>query len=296
MFSYEHLASFCAAVEAGSYSGAARLLNKDRTTIREQIKMLEDNYAMQLFEIVGKKAIVTPAGQEIYQQARLLVKNSELLNNRMMNSYRSEIQSIDIYHETLVPASLIIAIEAACQQKMPHVKLHWKHKLRDDTLPYFNTGKHQLAIMQNRFKAESDFPIGFLNLGLVPIKFYCNPSHPFANRQDISVRDMQIEKQYISENQFTSLPELFCVSTDISVVSNNDILVELLKYRGWGTVCNEFAQQYVDRGELATFDIDELVNRFRATFALYYPMEMSSSKELKIIQDVTRDYSEKYFG
>ncbi|GAL31557.1 transcriptional regulators LysR family [Vibrio maritimus] len=55
MFSYEHLAAFCATVEEGSYSQAARKLQKDRTTIREQIKALEDSYAVTLFEIQARR-------------------------------------------------------------------------------------------------------------------------------------------------------------------------------------------------------------------------------------------------
>ncbi|WP_375320059.1 LysR family transcriptional regulator [Aliivibrio logei] len=54
MFSYEHLTSFFAMVKEGSYSQAARKLGKDRTTIREQIKALEDSYAIELSDLKKK--------------------------------------------------------------------------------------------------------------------------------------------------------------------------------------------------------------------------------------------------
>ena len=59
MFSYEHLLAFCTTYEASSYSGAAKQLGKDRTTIRDQVKAVEDLYGVTLFEIVGKKATPT---------------------------------------------------------------------------------------------------------------------------------------------------------------------------------------------------------------------------------------------
>lgn len=55
MFSYEHLNSFCATYDEQSYSKAARAIGKDRTTIREQVKALEDSYRTILFTIEGKR-------------------------------------------------------------------------------------------------------------------------------------------------------------------------------------------------------------------------------------------------
>lgn len=294
MFSYEHLAAFCATVEAGSYSGAARLLNKDRTTIREQVKMLEDSYAIHLFVIQGKKAVVTEAGQAIYKQARLLVKNSEILHNRISNSYKATITSIDIYHDVLVPSSLIIAVERASKKRMPHVKLNWLHRLREESLPNFNTGKHQLGIMQARLKNEADFPIGFQNLGTLPLHPYCSSSHEFASKSDLSIEDLQIEKQYISENNYVSMPEIFSISTDLSIVSNNDVLVELIKHSGWGVINAEYAQRFVDNGELVPIAMQEVVTHTRAALALYYPLEISDSPEFSIISQAIQEYAKSY--
>ncbi|MDD9155205.1 LysR family transcriptional regulator [Aliivibrio sp. S4TY2] len=296
MFSYEHLTSFCATVEEGSYSQAARKLGKDRTTIREQIKALEDSYAIELFDIQGKKAIASPAGLAIYKQAKLLVKNSEKLNLRMMNNYQQPITQLDIFHDIIVPNSLILLVEEFITNAFPHIKIHWLHRNRDQALASLVEGKHQLAIMQNKPSNETQFPIGFLNLGTHSFSAYCNPMHPITQLSNLSLYDLQLEKQYISENHYNTMPEIFAVSTDLRLVSNNDVLLKLVRHDGWALMSKGLAQPYIDNKELIEIKIKELSNDLQIGISFFYPLTLELNDEIQQLMTFLRQYAQQHLN
>ncbi|NGN97951.1 LysR family transcriptional regulator [Grimontia sp. S25] len=295
MFSYEHLAAFCATVEEGSYSKAARKLGKDRTTVREQIKALEDSYAIVLFDIQGKSAVVTEAGQAIYKQSQLLVRNSERLNTRLLKSYLEPITQLDIYHDVLVPAPLILHIEAFMDKHYPDVKLNWLHRNRDDALKAVSEGSHQLALMQYKLTSQSPYSLGYVNLGSDDLNVYCNPNHPLTGLAKVTIGDLQLEKQYLSENLIVSAPELFSVSTNVRVVSNNDILLELVKNDGWTVIPQSLAEPLVKQKQLIKLPLDELASSLNVGISFFYPDAMENTPELQTLLSSIKAFAAKYY-
>ncbi|BCL71951.1 putative Transcriptional regulator, LysR family protein [Vibrio nigripulchritudo SFn27] len=295
MFSYDHLTAFCATAEEGSYSQAARRLGKDRTTVREQIKAIEDSYAITLFNIEGKKAVMTPQAEAFYKQAKLVVRSSEALNSHMMNSYQQVFTHFDIYHDALVPTTLIAQVESAFTQRFPHIKLNWLHRNRDEILETVSTGTHQLALMQYRLTSDIKVPYRFLNLGSESFIACCNPKHPLANSNIASIEELKLEKQYITENLYDAIPDLFGVSPDLRFVSNNDVLIELLKLGGWAILSKAQAKPYLDRKVLAEIEIDEVLSPPKSGIAFYFPVALEKEKEVLHIKEVLSLYAKKHF-
>ena len=173
-----------------------------------------------------------------------------------MNNYQQPITQLDIFHDIIVPNSLILLVEEFITNAFPHIKIHWLHRNRDQALASLVEGKHQLAIMQNKPSNETQFPVGFLNLDTHSFSAYCNPTHPI----DLSLYDLQLEKQYISENHYNTMPEFFTVSTDLRLVTNNDVLLKLVRNDSWTLMSKGLAQPYIDNKELVEIKIKELSN------------------------------------
>ncbi|MGF1767686.1 LysR family transcriptional regulator [Enterovibrio makurazakiensis] len=296
MFSYEHLASFCATVEEQSYSKAARKLKKDRTTIREQIKALEDSYAIELFCIEGKKAVVTTAGEAIYRQAKLLVKNSERLNTRLLKSYLDPITYLDIFHDSLVPISMITSVDAFLAEHFPYVKVNWLHRARDEALHNVSSGTNQVAILQYRMVNDSDYPLGYINLIHDKVNVYCGKHHTLANMEMVTAADLQLEKQYVSENLLQTMPELFNVSPDLRVVSNNDILLALLEKDGWAVISDSLAKPMIESGNLVRIQLEELTTSLTLGISFFYPESRKQTEELSALCAFLVDYAKKHFS
>ncbi|PMH46161.1 LysR family transcriptional regulator [Vibrio sp. 10N.286.49.B3] len=296
MFSYEHLASFCATLEEGSYSQAAKALNKDRTTIREQVKALEDSYAIQLFEIKGKKAVATESGLAIYRQAKLLVQGTEQLNTRLIDRYQTQLTHFDIYHDILVPNALILYAERYMEKHFAHIKLNWLHRNRDEVIDALTNNKNALAIMQNKQTHSAEGIFNFINLGTDEHSAYCHPNHPLLDLEDVTLGDLKITKQYISENHYYSMPELFSLSADQRLVSNNDVLLTLIQHDGWAIMSSSLAQPLVDSNQLVQLKIKEVANTLKIGISFYFPTSLNVSTELEGLSSALTEYAANHLN
>lgn len=294
MFSYEHLNAFCSTVETQSYSAAARLLNKDRTTIREQIKAIEDSYAVALFSIQGKKAQPTDMALSIYKQAKLLVQNSERLSTCLLSAYKEEIDSLDIFHDVLIPNSLMVNVEQEMSLRHPQLKINWLHRIRDEALTQVSNGTRQLAIMQHLLLNQSEFPLGNIKLGDTELALFTRKGSPLLAIADLALGDLQLSKQYISENHFNTIPEFLAVSHNLRLVSNNDVLIELLKQDGWAVLSTELAQPYVDNQELVRLSIKEVTSSLKVGLTFYYPLSFETSHLYRELLSVMQEYAKAH--
>ncbi|EGU35604.1 LysR family transcriptional regulator [Vibrio scophthalmi] len=294
MFSYEHLKSFCATYDENSYSGAARLLGKDRTTIREQIKALEDSYHVMLFSIEGKKAVPTEFARSIYKQAQLLVRNSERLDVRMLQAYQQPLSSIDFYHDTLMPNDLVIQIEAFVIQHHPHVILNWLHRNRDEILQEVANGHNQIAIMQHRMESFSEYPIAAIKLGDGDFAAYARVGSPLFDLDVVQLEDLQLEAQYISENQTKTMPEWLGISPYYRTVSNNDMLLDLVKHHGWALLPCNLAEEAVESQQIRRIELKELTRTAKFGLSFFYPLSFEATDVYKGLVEVIKRYSKKH--
>ncbi|WP_122080811.1 LysR family transcriptional regulator [Vibrio coralliirubri] len=294
MFSYEHLNSFCATYDEQSYSKAARAIGKDRTTIREQVKALEDSYRTILFTIEGKKAVPTSFACSIYKQSKLLVQNSERLHLRMMNAYQQELTRLDFYHDTLMPNDLVVEIEQHVLKAHPDMVLNWLHRNRDEILVDVTQAHNKVAIMQHRMENMSEYPISAIKLGDGDIAAYARIDSPLFKIGEIRLEDLQLETQYISENQSKTMPEWLGISPYFRTVSNNDMLLELVKVNGWALLPKSLATEAVNTKQLRRIEFNELLSH-SAKFGLsfFYPTSFENTNVYKGLVEVLKGYAIK---
>ncbi|WP_394212016.1 LysR substrate-binding domain-containing protein [Enterovibrio calviensis] len=294
MFSYEHLKSFCATFEEQSYSAAARKLNKDRTTIREQVKALEDSYLTELFTIEGKRAIATDFSQLIYPQANLIVKNSERLHLCMLNAYKEDLTSLDFYHDTMMPNDLVVIIDAYLLKHHPNITLNWRHRNRGEIFDAVSNGHNKVAIMQHRMVNISNTAIMNIKLGDSDIAPFARVDSPLFNQKTLQLEDLQLETQYISENHFESMPEFLAVSPNPRVISNNDMLIELVRKSGWAVLNSTLAAPEVAANRLKKIEFKELTSTAKFGLSFYFPMSFESTNIYQGLVDTIQEYAKKH--
>lgn len=64
--------AFCATAEHGSLSAAARTLGLTQPTLSRQVAALEAGLGVALFERIGKRLVLTPAGIRLLDHARAM--------------------------------------------------------------------------------------------------------------------------------------------------------------------------------------------------------------------------------
>jgi len=69
----DHWHALIAVVDGGSYAQGAELLHKTQSTVTYAVQKLESQLGVKVFEVVGRKARLTPTGEVLYRRAKALL-------------------------------------------------------------------------------------------------------------------------------------------------------------------------------------------------------------------------------
>jgi DNA-binding transcriptional LysR family regulator len=87
------LRTFLAVVDSGGVTPAAASLNMSQAAASQQVKRLEEMLACRLFERVGRRLVLAPAGERLLAQAeRLVAQSDELLSTMRRPAFEGEVR------------------------------------------------------------------------------------------------------------------------------------------------------------------------------------------------------------
>src|ERR1700692_144707 len=92
-----------AVVEAGGYAQAAAALHKSQSTVTYAVQKIERLLELKIFEIRGRKAVLTRAGEVLYRRAGSLLEDSAALERGAAEMAREWQPEIRIAVEIVFP-------------------------------------------------------------------------------------------------------------------------------------------------------------------------------------------------
>ena len=118
----KYLTTFKTILEAGSFQKAADRLNYTQSTVTFQIKQLEEELSLKLFEKIGRKMELTQAGKDI-----LPYVDTMLLGEEQILNYGKSLSEITGTLKLALPDSILIytmqPFIQAFMHEAPHVQL-----------------------------------------------------------------------------------------------------------------------------------------------------------------------------
>ena len=194
-FTLQQLKLFEAVFRNASYTRAAEQLHLTQPAVSIQIKRLEEQVGLPLFEQVGKKIFPTVAGKTLYEAAcDILGRIAELKNS--VESLKGEIKG-----------PLQLSVVTTSKYFMPHLlgTFLTQYPEVDPKLVFTNRAK----VLQRLHNNEDDFVVmgqipeneqletyPFLENILVPV---AHPDHPLASKKNISLEALVAERFLMRE-------------------------------------------------------------------------------------------------
>ncbi len=77
--SLEQWRSLLAVVDAGGYAQAALALHKSQSAVTYAVQKMESLLGVKIFEVLGRKAHLTPTGEVLYRRAKALLDEAGAL-------------------------------------------------------------------------------------------------------------------------------------------------------------------------------------------------------------------------
>ena len=113
------LRAFVAVCDQGSFSGAARKLNRAQSAISHAIKALESAFDVELFERNTRKAQLSAAGRSLLPDARAVISRTEEMKNRAGSIAKAGVPQVSVAVDAYFPRTHLIDCLRTLQAEFP---------------------------------------------------------------------------------------------------------------------------------------------------------------------------------
>lgn len=150
-------------VDAGGYAQAAEMMYKSQSAVTYAVQKIESMLGVKVFEIQGRKAILTPTGQMLYRRALALVNEANELEQAAHALSAGWEANINIAAEILFPPKRLLSCLQQFSVESPHTRVELIESVIGGTSEALLKGEADIAI-------SPQLPPGFLGNLLTRIK------------------------------------------------------------------------------------------------------------------------------
>ncbi|BEU04443.1 LysR family transcriptional regulator [Agarivorans sp. OAG1] len=268
--SFDQLSAFVAVAEEGSFSKAARKLNKDRSTLHRQVADLEIDWGIALFEREGKAPKLTEQGESLVRASRLIIYQMNALESATDSLHLGDKTQISICHDSSISSTAIQQMDHAIRSQHPMTVINWLSRSRKMALALLVEGQADFCITLNQGALHPDTGVSFINLGYPEFNYYAHKRSPLANKQQVSLPELQLHRQFVLEDLEQSMfGQQTLISSQTSSVSEAMTLVKLLELEGFALLPTNMVEKH--HSELVPLDLDFALQSGRLGYVLLYP-------------------------
>jgi DNA-binding transcriptional LysR family regulator len=171
--SLDQWSALVSVVDSGGYAKAGEALNKSQSTLTYAIQRLEELLGVKVFEIRGRKAALTAAGEVLYRRGKTLLDEAGRLEHvagALAKGWEAEIR---LAVEILFPTWLLVQCLGAFSAEHPDTRIELYETVLGGT-------DEALVARRVDFAISPNLPAGFLGDPLMPLRTLCvaGPSHP----------------------------------------------------------------------------------------------------------------------
>lgn len=180
-------------VDAGGYAQAAEMLHKSQSAVTYAVQKIESQLGVKVFEIMGRKAVLTSTGQMLYRRALALVDEANDLEraaHRLSAGWEAEIR---IAAEILFPSRLLLTALERFGQESPRTRIELIESVLGGTSEALLSGEADLVI-------SPQIPPGFLGEQLMRIRLLAvaHVEHPLHQLgRELVYRDLRSHRHLV---------------------------------------------------------------------------------------------------
>lgn len=230
--SLDQLQAFVAAAETGSFSAAARRLRKAQSAISTMVGNLETDLGLPLFNRAGRNPVLTPAGERLLSEARVVLDRREHLVGVARSLEQRVEHRLVVAIDELYPEHALGALFAEFARHFPFVELELLFPLMEDVSRLVQEGSADLGVMWRQEGLPTE--LGFQTIGWVPLKLVCGRGHPLAKAR-VEWEELKRHRQILVAARGDG-PEKrrLRVAAEVWWVESHWVILEMVKHGiGW---------------------------------------------------------------
>lgn len=151
--SLEQWRAFITVVDAGGFAQAAEALHKSQSTISYAVRQIEERLGVPVFEIDGRKAMLTSEGRILYRRGKSLVDEAVRLERAADNLAKGREQMLSLAVEGLFPTWLLLRCLQIFGEDYPLTRIELHESVMGGTDELLLSGAVDLAICADNLPA-----------------------------------------------------------------------------------------------------------------------------------------------
>jgi len=185
---FTQLHAFKAIAENGSLTRAARLLHVSQPAISKQLKNLEDEYGVKLFERGAVTGQLTESGRTLLRHANLIFKQLDTIKQKLKPSMDLEgIEPLKVAGSFASSASLLPSVLAIFKRKHRSTPIVLRTGTIKDAKTMLLNSVVEIAVLNAVPVDANIFSEPFRQEKLV---LFAAPNHPLAKKAKLSFSDL----------------------------------------------------------------------------------------------------------
>ena len=287
-------AALVAVVEAGGYAAASERLHRTQSTVTYTIKKLEDQLGLAAFELQGRRAVLTPAGQVLYRRGKALLDDAARLERSAASLARGWEPELRLAVDIIFPTWLLLRAMARFGEDRPEVRIELIESVLGGTEDALTEGSVDFIV-------GSQVPPGFVGDALMQVRFVCaaSPKHPLhrlgrpltlddlREHRHLVVRDSGVRRTrtggWINERRWTFSNK----ATSIRAACMG---------LGFAWYAEESIRQELDSGSLARLPLTEGAERYVTLYLVYADSEGSGPGARRLVELVREEVAQTATG
>jgi len=254
-FSLEYLEAFTAAVDAGSFSAAARRLGKAQSRVSTAISNLEIDLGVELFDRSGKYPVLTPDGEHLLREAREILRRCRSFSDHADRLAGGEVSLVRLVVDELMPSSILGELLEQFSDAFPHT---------DVELLIGTLGDVGEMVTSGRADAGIELPVGYPTgtcdwrlLGHMHFSLVAAPHHPLAAMKKVSPQDLAPHRQLVVVSRGGDRePDAYRFADRIWQCESSQVIKELvLRGQGWAALARHQVAEEVRTGRLVELPV-----------------------------------------
>ncbi|PKH88962.1 LysR family transcriptional regulator [Colwellia sp. Bg11-28] len=256
MFSIEQLQAFITTVETGSFSAAARRLNKVQSVVSQHVINLEVDCNTLLFDRSGRYPALTEAGEKLLPHAQAVIDQHQRLKNSALSLTDNTPKEITIALDEGISFKLISGIISKLQDEFPNITLEFLSASSPDIIDMLKNEKALTGIVFSELTIPSY--LDFECIGSIKFDLYVAKSHPLANQVCKNIDSLRLHRQLLIRSRNTQSSSFqLKLSPNVWYADNYFLLLELaLQRNGWCLLPKHIANESVESGQLVKLPLE----------------------------------------
>jgi len=197
----DQLQVFLAVAETGSFSGAARALNRAQSVVSYTIANLEAQLEVGLFERSGtRQSKLTDAGKAMLEDARRILADLEVIRARVRSLKDGLEAEVSVAISVMVPTALMVEVLKEFRDRFPSVSMRLNVGELGAVVDLVSSGQSTIGIGGAVFKKDDTLHVERIGHSfMIPV---VAADHPLAAiDRPLTIADVREEVQLVVTDQ-----------------------------------------------------------------------------------------------